>query len=89
MNTKRQIEKQLQTAIYTKLTDDTYATYDGIWFTLFTFEGQTWIDFEDDDIACTVGEAKNVLAWIRYDRGITNDRPELEPYEMAGVKTSR
>jgi hypothetical protein len=89
MNIKNQIEEKLQTGIYTKLTDDTYATYDGIWFTTWTHEGATWIDFEDDDIACSIEVAQNVLAWIRYDRGITNDRPELEPYEMAGVNTSR
>ncbi len=91
MNTnteKRQLEDILQTGLYTKIPGLVYATYDGIWFEIFEQNGIPWLDFQDDDIAARIDVADGVLAYIRYDRGLTEIRPEYKPYEIAGVRTA-
>lgn len=94
--TTRQIEDILLAGLY-KISTNSYRTSDGIELDVFTApttvdghsEDQLYFDFAEDDIACPASLGVDVLARIRYDRGYTNVRPDLKPYEMEGVITSR
>ena len=82
---KTEIGNILDTDVVTKLPGLMYMTHDGIWINVVYSDNGLLLEFDGFGVTAPERVAAHVLAWVRYEDGLTDERPEYEPYEIDGV----